>query len=207
MTSEEFEAAARAKYDSLGGATGEDADSPTGSIEASAKGGTKDTTKTKDVVGSESIDTVGGTAASAMGIKSKRDWDAWATSIDNRPAFLGFEKDGLMPIWELAANNARRDEIHQAYLRKAAKEFAPEILSVTSDVSNHPDGRLVVPEGYNLLCGGALDNWRASGNLLTASFPEGDNTWRVSGKDHSHSDPASITAFALGSTIPTTFGT
>jgi hypothetical protein len=197
MTSEEFELAARAKYDSLGGVTGEDADAPTGSIEASTKVGTKHTTKIKELVGNESIDTIGGTAVSAVGIKSRKDWDAWAASIGARPAFLGFDQDGLMPIWELTSDKARRTAIYQAYRRKAAKEFAPEILSVTSDVRNHPEARVVVPEGYKLLCGGALDNWNGAGNMLTASFPESDNTWCARGKDFEHADPASITAFAL----------
>jgi hypothetical protein len=98
MTSEEFEAAARAKYDSLGGATDEDADAPTGSIQVSSKVRTKDTTKVRDLVGNESIDTIGGSAVAAVGIKSKKDWDAWATSIAIRPGFLGFDEDGLMPI-------------------------------------------------------------------------------------------------------------
>jgi hypothetical protein len=68
---------------------------------------------------------------------------------------------------------------------------------VTSDVRNHPEARVVVPEGYKLLCGGALDNWQGGGNLLTASFPESDNTWLARGKDHAVADPASISAFAL----------
>ena len=197
MTSEEFEAAARAKYDSLGGAAGEDADAPTGSVQVSSRVRTKDRTKVNDLVGNESIDTIGGSAVAAVGIKSKRDWDAWATSIASRPGFLGFDKDGLMPIWELTTDRARRTAIYQAYKRKAAREFAPEVLSVTSDVRNHPDARVVVPEGYKLLCGGAQDNWKGAGNLLTASFPEGDNTWRASGKDHVEGDPANISAFAL----------
>jgi MAC/Perforin domain len=197
MTKEQFEVAARAKYDSLGGVAGEDADAATGSVQVSTRVGTTDTTNLKDVVSSESIDTIGGTAVSAVGIKSKRDWDTWATSIATRPGFLGFDVDGLMPIWELTTDPARQKAIYEAYRRKAAKEFAPEILNVTSDVRNHPDVRIVVPEGYKLLCGGALDNWKGSGNLLTASFPESDNTWRGSGKDHVAGDPASISAFAL----------
>jgi MAC/Perforin domain len=197
MTSEEFDLAARAKYDSLGGVAGEDADAATGSIEASTKAGTKNTMKIKELEGNESIDTIGGTAVSAVGIKSSKDWNAWAASIAARPAFLGFEEDGLMPIWRLASDKARRTAIQQAYRRKAAKEFAPEILSMISDVRNHPDARVVVPEGYKLLCGGALDNWKGAGHLLTASYPESDNTWRASGKDHNHSDPASISVFAL----------
>jgi hypothetical protein len=196
MTSEEFELAARAKYDALGGVVGEDADAA-GSIEASTKVTTKATTKTKEITGNEFIDTIGGTAVSAVGIKSRKDWDAWAGSIASRPAFLGFEEDGLMPVWELASDQARRTAIYQAYRRKAAKEFAPEILSVTSDVRNHPEARVVVPEGYKLLCGGARDNWQGAGNMLTASFPESDNTWLARGKDHDSADPASISAFAL----------
>ena len=204
LTSEEFEVAARAKYDSLGGAAGDDADAPTGSAEASSKVRTKDTTKIKDLAGKESIDTIGGTAAAAMGIKSRKDWDAWAAAIDTKPAFLGFEEDGLMPIWKLTSDKNRSKVIHEAYRRRAAKEFAPEILTVTSDVAHHPDVRLVVPEDYKLLCGGALDNYKGVGNMLTASFPESDNTWRASGKDHGGEkkhgdarDPASITAFAV----------
>lgn len=200
MTKEEFEVAARAKYDSLGGVTGEDGDAATGSIQASTRVGTKDTTKTRDVVSSESIDTIGGTAVSAMGIKSKKDWDTWATSVETRPGFLGFDGDeALMPIWELTSDPARQTKIHEAYKRKAAKEFAPEIINVTSDVTNHPDARIVVPEGYKLLSGGALDNYKdpEPGNLLTASYPESDNTWRGSGKDHIAADPASVSAFAL----------
>jgi hypothetical protein len=197
MTKEQFEVAARAKYDSLGGATGD----ATGSVQASIRVGTTNTTNVRDVLASERIDAIGGTAVSAVGIKSKRDWDAWATSIAARPGFLGFDKDGLMPIWELTADTARQTAIHEAYKRKAAREFAPEILNVTSDVRNHPDARVVVPEGYKLLSGGALDNWKGAGNLLTASFPESDNTWRGSGKDHGGDgaapDPASISAFAL----------
>jgi len=197
MTKEQFEVAARAKYDSLGGVAGEDADGATGSVQVSTRVGTTDTTNLKDVVSSESIDAIGGTAVSAVGIKSQRDWDAWATSIATRPGFLGFDVDGLMPIWELTTDPVRQKAIYEAYRRKAAKEFAPEILNVTSDVRNHPDVRIVVPEGYKLLSGGALDDWKGSGNLLTASFPESDNTWRGSGKDHVNADPASVSAFAL----------
>src|SRR5262249_39270309 len=86
MTKEEFEMAARAKYHSLGGVAGEDA----GSVQVSTRVGTTNTTNARDVVASESIDTIGGTAVSAVGIKSKRDWDAWATSIATRLGFLGF---------------------------------------------------------------------------------------------------------------------
>jgi hypothetical protein len=194
LTSEEFEVAAKAKYASLGGDTTE---SVTGSVGVSSSVNMKNTAKIKDLVGSESIDTVGGSAEKSIGIKTKSDWDAWAQSVATTPGFLGFEQDGLMPIWELTSDKARSKVIYEAYKRRAAKEFTPEILTVTSEPGSHPDMRIVVPEGFKLLGGGALDNWKGYGNLLTASFPESDNTWRGSGKDHSAADPASISAFAL----------
>jgi hypothetical protein len=36
------------------------------------------------------------------------------------------------------------------------------------------------------------------GNLLTASFPDGDATWAARGKDHVDHDPAKISVFAIG---------
>src|SRR5262249_6417995 len=190
MTSEEFEAVAKAKYESLGGKTDEDEGSATGSVGGSARVQTTYTSKMKDLVGSEKIETIGGSAKYAIGITTKNDWDGWADSIETKPGFLGFEQDGLLPLWELASSKERREVIYEAYKRRAAKEFAPEIISVTSDPRSHNDVRVVVPEGYKLLCGGARVNWQGGGNLLTASYPEGDNTWRASCKDHIVGDGA-----------------
>jgi hypothetical protein len=107
------------------------------------------------------------------------------------PGFLGYdEDDGLVPIWELAPNQTRRDEIQKAYQRIAAKALRTHILSATSDIASRPKTRVGVPDGYKLLSGGARNNWTGRGSFLTASFPDVDrpstsaDTWRVSGKDH-----------------------
>jgi hypothetical protein len=126
-------------------------------------------------------------------------WSSWVESVDANPGFLGFDKqNGLLPIWDLAATDARKNEIIKAYKIKAVKALRTEILSVTSEVSAHPVARVTVPAGYKLVGGGARDNWDPpEGNLLTASFPETPNTWMAAGKDHVKTSPASITAFAV----------
>lgn len=198
MTREEFEIAAKAKYDSLGGVVGEESESPGGSVGVSSRVRTVDTTKIKNVVGNESIDTIGGSAAASMGIKSKRDWDGWTKSIEDRPAFLGFEEDALLPIWELTSDNARRDAIKEAYKRKAAKTLHVEIISFTSAAPDpHPTAYVRVPNGYKLVSGGARVNCQGAGNFLTASFPDGNNVWRARAKHHEAEDPATITVYAV----------
>jgi hypothetical protein len=50
-----------------------------------------------------------------------------------------------------------------------------------------------------LLGGGARDNFlHGGGNLLTASFPDGDSAWIGRGKDHNAVSPANISVFAMG---------
>jgi len=72
-----------------------------------------------------------------------------------------------------------------------------QLFAVTSGVAPHPSIELPVPAGYKIVGGGATDNWNGAGNLLTASYPKGPNTWFAAGKDHEQSSPASITAYAL----------
>jgi MAC/Perforin domain len=182
----DFKLVAKSKYKGAGGSL-----EGTGGVE------TVDKTKLKLVQGSESIATIGGSGEAAINLKEGH-WAEWANSCKEYPGFLGFdEKDGLLPIWDLAVDSARRTAIHEAYKRRAAKALRTDILSVTSDVTAHPEARVTVPDGYKLVSGGARDNYTGSGNLITASFPESDNTWRANGKDHINVDPASITAFAI----------
>jgi hypothetical protein len=56
---------------------------------------------------------------------------------------------------------------------------------------------VTVPADYKIVGGGAFDHWSGAGNLLTASYPKGPQTWFAAGKDHEISSPAFITAFAL----------
>ncbi|WP_420577334.1 hypothetical protein [Ekhidna sp.] len=66
-----------------------------------------------------------------------------------------------------------------------------------SSFQAHPDSYVDMPTGYHLIGGGAEVDWSGSGNLLTASYPDG-NRWRVASKDHLVSSPARIRAFAIG---------
>ncbi len=71
------------------------------------------------------------------------------------------------------------------------------VFSNTSSVASHPSTSVSVSNGYKMIGGGAKVNWSGAGNLLTASYPEG-NSWNVKSKDHGVSSPASITAYAIG---------
>jgi hypothetical protein len=187
ISKSEFRVAAQAKYASAGG-----------SLEGSGSVEGIDSTKQQLVSGSLNISTRGGSAKWATKLRDGA-WASWVESIGANPGFLGFDKkNGLLPIWDLAATDARKNEILQAYRKKAAKAVRTEILSVTSEVTGHPVARVTVPGNYKLVGGGARDNWTGTeGNLLTASFPETPNTWMAAGKDHKDPSPASITAFAV----------
>ena len=124
----------------------------------------------KDVIGNESILTLGGAADLAARISPTGGWAEWAKSCEELPAFLGF--DGLVPVWELTDDPKRQTQLRDAYRRRAAKALRTHVMSVTSDSASHPEARITVPDGYKLLSGGALDDWSGAGNLLTASFPK-----------------------------------
>jgi hypothetical protein len=184
LSSSEFEAAATGKYQQLGG-----------SVEGRASTTVSAASEQKDVVGNESISTPGGDASLAAKLSSTGGWSEWAATCQDLPAFLSF--DVLVPVWDLTDDAKRKSQIRDAYRRRAAKTLRTHIMSVTSDSASHPEARITVPDGYKLLTGGALDDWSGAGNLLTASFPESDNTWRAGGKDHTHASPAKITAYAI----------
>jgi hypothetical protein len=196
MTSDEFKIAAKAKFQSLGGDLAEDKGAG-GSVGVSSSVRTLDTTNVKDVMGNSSIDTLGGSAESSVKINDKTGWARWAKSCEKLPGLVGFESDGLLPIWELVDDPGRSKAIYEAYKRRAAKALRPLILFSTSASESHPEARVRVPDGYDLVSGGAKVAWAEPGNLLTASFPEGNNTWRANSKDHVKGSPAAITAFAI----------
>ena len=76
--------------------------------------------------------------------------------------------------------------------------FETNISKVTSGVSAHPTAKCKVATGFTLVGGGAFVDWKGSGNLLNASYPETIDTWAVESKDHQVSDPAAITCYAIG---------
>jgi hypothetical protein len=68
-------------------------------------------------------------------------------------------------------------------------------FSLTGAAASRPETRLVVPEGFKLLGGGARVN--GGDNLLTASHPEDARTWVARSKDHVGVSPASITVTVI----------
>jgi MAC/Perforin domain len=96
ISATDFRAAAKLGYKQAGG-----------SVEGSAAVDASQSAKLNLLQGRKTIDTIGGTATSAMGLTGGK-WVEWATSCDAKPAFLGFaEQDGLIPIWDLAATPER----------------------------------------------------------------------------------------------------
>ncbi len=162
MTEVEFKSAAQAKYKSLGG-----------KVQSETSYGTVDKKKQRLVMGSTTINAIGG---SSRNIKDPDSWDAWVKTVPAHPGFLGFDKDaGLVPIWQLTDNPARSKEIHDAYKRKAARAIRTEIFTATSPVAaSWPEARVTVPAGYKLLSGGARNNWKGKGSFVIASYPEVD---------------------------------
>jgi hypothetical protein len=86
--------------------------------------------------------------------------------------------------------------------KNGSKNIEIRVREIVTSVAQHPEGRCPAPDGCRLIGGGARSNWAGDGNLLTASFPDG-NDWVAKAKDHGTADPASITVFALG--IPEEF--
>jgi hypothetical protein len=169
-----------------------------GSLEGHASVGTIDSKKLQLVSGSLNIATRGGDPAKAVEL-GEGGWSYWVDSIKGNPAFLGFDKDnGLMPIWRLAATEARQESILRAYRIRAAKALRTTIISYTSaNPEPQPAAYVKVPDGYKLVSGGARVNCHGAGNFLTASFPDGNNVWRARAKHHEVTDHATITVYAV----------
>jgi hypothetical protein len=72
------------------------------------------------------------------------------------------------------------------------------IFTSTGAVAAHPAHQVRIDDGYMLAGGGVLDNWGGHGNILTATYPINDQAWGGKGKDHSESDPAALTVYAIG---------
>lgn len=77
-------------------------------------------------------------------------------------------------------------------------EFEVEINWADSDLRNHPQRAVSVRNGFQLVGGGARANWSVHGQLLTACYPIGRDTWSAQSKDHHFAEPSTITTYAIG---------
>jgi hypothetical protein len=74
----------------------------------------------------------------------------------------------------------------------------------TPQAESHAKVAAYLPGDYVLTGGGAFVDYRGAGNMLTASFPvqplgDGDwYAWEARSKDHQISDPALVSAYAIG---------
>jgi len=77
-------------------------------------------------------------------------------------------------------------------------EWDVRVFQSTGSTANYPEADVRVDDGYVMTGGGAKNNWSGAGNLLTASYPITDDTWKAKGKDHGNADRTNITVYAIG---------
>lgn len=73
----------------------------------------------------------------------------------------------------------------------------------SSSSASHPSATVSPNGGFVMVGGGAFVDWAGAGNLLTASYPVGQNTWGARSKDHSVSSPAKVLVYTLGISVDT----
>ncbi len=76
-------------------------------------------------------------------------------------------------------------------------EFDVVIDSLDSPRGDIAEVSVNARSGYQLVGGGAQARVGVAGQLLTASYPIGSNTWHAKSKAHSISDPNVLTAYAI----------
>jgi hypothetical protein len=85
---------------------------------------------------------------------------------------------------------------------RSGEPIPPEfykIVSVTSGIAPHPTATATLPDHFVVVGGGARANWTGDGSLLYGSYPTPDGSgWIGASKDHAHSDPSTITVWAIG---------
>lgn len=82
--------------------------------------------------------------------------------------------------------------------RSGAPPPQSQVFVAVGPQAAHAAAAVTVGAGYLLVGGGARVIYGGAGNMLTASFPDGGGQWTALSKDHFISDPATVTAFAIG---------
>ncbi|HET8683384.1 MAG TPA: MAC/perforin domain-containing protein [Micromonosporaceae bacterium] len=181
LNEQEFKVTANAKYAAVSGETGVDRKS-------------SETIRRSEE--STSVTVVGGDTTAVVADKPDGLAD-WMRSVPDHPGFLGFTRDGLVPIWMLAG--ARHDELYLAFRRRAALHPVIRIFEQTSEkAAEWPMANVEVPSDYKLLSGGAKVLWSPPGNFLVDSYPSSDETWTAQSRSHLKPSAATITAYAVG---------
>lgn len=111
-------------------------------------------------------------------------------------AWLGSSKDHGIPdphILTTFAIGLRINGLTRSQLRDSI-----HLVTEESGRGDHPEATALLPNDFVLVGGGAKVEWSGEGNLLTASFPATQQSWRARSKDHGKPSPANLRAYALG---------
>ena len=98
---------------------------------------------------------------------------------------------------EIATVSAFAIGIKKSFLDEVGLKIIQKKITSKEPITQ-PNVNCTLDQSYRLTGGGAKTTWSGAGNLLTASFPQDRHSWVAQGKDHRRSDPATITAWAIG---------
>ena len=110
-------------------------------------------------------------------------------------SWIASAKDHISP--DVATISAYAIGVKQSFLDRVGLKVNQK-NQTSGTATAYPSVSCVLEHGFRLLSGGAKTNWKGTGNLLTASFPQDRHKWVARGKDHMKSSPCTITAWCVG---------
>ena len=134
---------------------------------------------------------------------------SWIQSIPENPTIIGFGASGLIPMWELATNTNRQNDLKNAlspYFVDPLSIVTPlsiKVFNAASPKITQPYIDVMVDAGYKVIGGGALlqqdDNGYValrSSNVVGASSP---NQWNSSAMViNGGNNDANLVSYAIG---------
>ncbi|MFJ4963323.1 hypothetical protein ACIP6P_12900 [Streptomyces sp. NPDC088729] len=121
---------------------------------------------------------------------------------DDGRAWVVASKDHAVPQPHRVTGYAIGLKIEGVSRRRLAEELLL-VHRVRSEQAPHPAVSAAAPEGFTLIGGGIRANWHdgtaspGPGSLATASFPRAGEAWTARAKDHLHSHPCTVDAYAV----------
>jgi len=147
---------------------------------------------------------LGGTSEGHQKVMSG-DFDGWYEDVSTAPDVIGFTRDSIAPIWELASNNNRRDELLAYYTNEylgSRPSFPDDDINITqsshhetsikeswSNFICHNDQFLVGMRHdgdengqtryyqCDFFCGGRKITWRTDESIVTTTAREANGDW------------------------------
>lgn len=144
-----------------------------------------------------------------VGGGAKIAWNGWGNLLTNSYPY----KEGNQVGWMASGKAHGKDDFSTITVYaigiKSGKDFPDitfesKIFEETSAPAPHPTTKMSPTDthgkDYKLVGGGAKANWKGFGSLLTASYTDDLESWKVQSQDHGHNydETCSITAYAIG---------